>query len=106
MTESATEIASMIIAVVMYFGGLLIWPAQACIRRRWDVLAKALGIVWAVHLLLLIVLVLVSDALFGSDAHHAWWLFVLLNLGSCFGSIMTWLVTSVRNESRSSKGAV
>ena len=48
----------------MYLAGLLIWPIQACIRRRWDVRSKALAVVFGLHLLFLLALTTVTDALF------------------------------------------
>lgn len=85
---------------LIYLGGLLVWPAQMAVRRRWDIRSKALGVVCAIHVVLLALLVFGTEAFSGTDAHHAWWVFVLLNGASCFGSVMTWLVTSEVKEPR------
>jgi len=94
MNDSTAEAISMIFGLLMYFGGLLIWPVQACVRRRWDARNKALAVVFAVHLLLLLMLTLVTDALLRGDAIYAWWAFVLLNACSSFASLVCWLAAS------------
>ena len=94
MNEVITEGTSLILGLLMYFGGLLIWPVQVCVHRRWDVRSKALATVCGLHLLLLLALTAITNARLGSDAHHAWWMFVLLNLCSCFASLICWLAAS------------
>ena len=94
MNEHIIEIGSLILGLLMYFAGLAIWPIQACVRRRWDVRSKALATVCGLHLLVLLALNAITDAKLGADAHHAWWMFVLLNLCSCFASIICWVAAS------------
>ena len=84
----------MVLGLFMYFAGLLIWPVQACVRRRWDFRSKALAVVFGLHLLLLLLLTLITDSLLGTDAYEAWWMFVLLNMCSAIASVACWLVGS------------
>ncbi len=94
MSDFAIEMFSLVLGSLMYFGGLLVWPTQACVRHRWDKLSKALAVVCGIHVVLLVVATALTDAFVGSDAHHAWWLFVLLNLISVVASLMAWVATS------------
>jgi drug/metabolite transporter (DMT)-like permease len=94
MNEHILEAGALILGLLMYFAGLAIWPIQACVRRRWDVRSKALAIVCGLHLGVLLAFTAITDAKFGSDAHHAWWMFVLLNLCSSFASLFCWLAAS------------
>lgn len=98
MSDSVNETVSTILWVLTHFGGLLIWPAQACFRRRWDNRSKALAAVCVVHLALVGMLTVLTGAQYGSDAHHAWWLFVVLNLISSAAALVVWLATSRHND--------
>lgn len=91
MSDSANEAIFVAVAAVMYFGGLMVWPVQACVRRKWDRLSKGLALVCGIHLVFLIFLALYTKNWLGTDAHHAWWWFVLLNLGSLFASLVVWI---------------
>jgi hypothetical protein len=62
--------------------------------------------VGAVHLVLLGLLTVLTDALYGTDAHHGWWLFVVLNFVACIVCLVTWLTSSKHNENALPKRTV
>jgi len=56
MDARAIEVLSLIVGLLMYFAGVVVWPVQACVRRRWDARSKTLATVCGLHLLALLTL--------------------------------------------------
>src|SRR6185436_4827254 len=97
MSDTATEILLMPIAVVFYASGLLLWPIRRWLRRKRSIRGRSLWFVFLGQLAAYLATIIVAAIRPQMLEHGYYWCIILIELNILFtiAGVVAWIRDSV-----------